>query len=75
MRMRFEGALLLAFALGLLACGGGGGGGPTLPPQQGRVMPDFALPDVNDTSATHGQDVMPSDYRGAVSAYYFAQGT
>jgi len=32
---------------------------------------DFSLPDVNPTSATHGQDVSPRDYEGNVSAFYF----
>lgn len=34
-------------------------------------VPDFTLPDVNVTSATHGQDVSPRDYDGNVSAFYF----
>ena len=75
MRTRIHLAAICLAALGGFACGGGGGGGPVTPPQAGRVMPDFTLVDVNPNSATDGQDVTPSDYRGSVSAYYFALGT
>ena len=35
------------------------------------VMPDFALVDVNPSSATYNTDVSPRDYLQQVSAYYF----
>jgi len=38
-------------------------------------VPDFSLPDVNETSATHGQDVSPRDYEGNVTAFYFGLAT
>ncbi|MCP3693245.1 MAG: redoxin domain-containing protein, partial [Planctomycetaceae bacterium] len=38
-------------------------------------VPDFSLPDVNETSVTHGQDVSPRDYEGNVSAFYFGLAT
>ena len=38
-------------------------------------VPDFSLPDVNETSSTHGQDVSPRDYEGNVTAFYFGLAT
>ena len=40
----------------------------------GRVA-DFALLDVNLTSATYNQTVSPRDYLGQVSAWYFGHST
>ena len=37
----------------------------------GEMMPDFALVDVNETSATYGQAVSPRDYSGQISAWFF----
>ena len=48
------------------------------PPTDGRgteIMPDFALPDVNDTSSTFAQSVSPRDYLGQVSGWYFGKAT
>lgn len=75
MRGRLDVFVLCLVSLGFAACGGGGGDDPYVPPAPGPVMADFSLPDVNPNSTTSGQDVSPSDFRGAVSAYYFAQGT
>ena len=36
---------------------------------------DFALLDVNPTSATYNQTVSPRDYLGQVSAWYFGHST
>ena len=69
--------LLTILAAAVLACGcsdddpvdpGGGG----LPPGQ---VPDFALVDVNSTSATFDQSVSPRDYLQKVSAWYFGHAT
>ena len=39
------------------------------------VQPDFALADVNETSATFGLDVSPRDYLEKVSGWYFGHAT
>jgi hypothetical protein len=41
----------------------------------GDVVPDFSLPDVNETSARYGELVSPRDYLGQVSAWYFGHAT
>jgi hypothetical protein len=46
-----------------------GGGTPT------GQAPDFALADVNPTSATFAQSVSPRDYLQKVSAWYFGHAT
>ena len=46
-----------------------GGGTP------GTQVPDFALADVNPTSATYQQAVSPRDYLQKVSAWYFGHAT
>jgi hypothetical protein len=65
--------------LALAGCGGGGGGGgggtPVEPMPVGTLVPDFALPDVNPSSATFATDVSPRDRLGRVSAWYFAHAT
>ena len=45
--------------------------GDTEPPEIGAVLSDFALEDVNATSATVGQAISPRDYQGMASAWYF----
>jgi hypothetical protein len=46
---------------------------------ESRVCPaalvDFSLPDINETSATSGQNISPRDYLGQVSAWYFGHAT
>ncbi len=39
------------------------------------AVPDFALTDVNPTSATSDQAVSPRDYLHKVSAWYFGHAT
>ena len=39
------------------------------------VIPDFALKDVNPTSASFDQDVSPRDHLEKVSAWYFGHAT
>jgi hypothetical protein len=57
--------LLCLLLVGTAACSGGGSDDPA------TTAPDFLLPDVNEYSATSGQDVSPRDYLGVVSAWYF----
>ena len=38
-------------------------------------VPDFALEDVNPSSASFGDSVGPADYRGSVTAWYFGRST
>ncbi len=45
------------------------------PRQLLTAIPEFALPDVNTTSATYGEIVSPRDYLGQVSAWYFGHAT
>jgi len=42
---------------------------------EGEPNEDFSLNDVNSTSATFGQAVSPSDFRGGVSAWYYGRAT
>ena len=70
---RTIGALVLAAAF-MLGCpsennGGNNGGNST------EAMPDFALVDVNPTSARSGQTISPRDYLDQVSAWYFGHST
>lgn len=58
---------LLPLGLALLAACSGG--------SVGSEAPDFALTDVNATSATYAQRVSPGDYSGQVSAWYFGWAT
>lgn len=39
------------------------------------ALPDFALVDVNPTSARSGQTISPRDYLDQVSAWYFGHST
>lgn len=41
---------------------------------EGPPMPDFALIDVNQTSATYNQTVSPRDYLDQVTGWYFGHG-
>ena len=66
----------LPLAALFLAVGCGSGGGSPLPvTSDPQMAPDFALEDVNDTSATHTVDVSPRDYIGKVSGWYFGDAT
>lgn len=38
-------------------------------------VPDFSLEDSNTSSATYGQQVAPSDFRGMASVWYFGHGS
>lgn len=40
-----------------------------------QAVPDFALVDVNATSASYDQAVSPRDYLDQVSGWYFTQST
>ena len=42
---------------------------------QGRMVADFSLPDVNESSTRFEQMVSPFDYSGQVSAWYFGHAT
>jgi hypothetical protein len=48
--------------------------GPLAAEGEGAPMPDFALIDVNQTSATYNQNVSPRDYLGQVTGWYFGHG-
>lgn len=39
------------------------------------TLSDFSLTDQNETSATYGQAISPSDYRGMATAWYFGHAT
>lgn len=65
-------SLLVAAAL-LTACGDDDPAGPGTPPE--GLVPDFALIDVNPTSATYDAEVSPRDYLAQVSAWYFGHAT
>lgn len=71
-RTRITGALILAAAL-MLGCPGentGDNNGDST-----GALPDFALVDVNPTSARSGQTISPRDYLDQVSAWYFGHST
>jgi hypothetical protein len=63
-------ASLLALCLLLAACGDDK---PNQPPT--GIVPDFALTDVNPSSASYQQAVSPRDYLQKVSAWYFGHAT
>lgn len=42
---------------------------------EGLVSPEFSLEDQNPNSATAGQSLAPSYFRGQVSAWYFGHST
>jgi hypothetical protein len=44
-------------------------------PGNGEVLADFALEDMNATSATFSQQVGPGDQADLVSAWYFGHST
>ncbi len=68
-------ALLCALVLVVAAvgCSDDDPAGPGAPPE--GLVPDFALTDVNPTSATHDTEVSPRDYLAQVSAWYFGHAT
>ncbi len=45
------------------------------PIEEGSVLPDFALQDVNPTATTYGTTVAVSDFAGQASAWYFTHAT
>jgi hypothetical protein len=66
--------LALAALLVALVCAGCKDDDPA-GPSDAVPAPDFALPDVNATSATYDQTVSPRDYLQKVSAWYFGHAT
>ena len=71
---------MLLFLLAFAACGAtsSGAGGDSDPRGGGDTdgpAPDFALLDVNTTSATYDTSVSPRDYLDKVSAWYFGHAT
>jgi hypothetical protein len=69
---------LLAPALSaLVGCGSDHHSTPTNPdnPPSQQTVPDFSVPDVNETSARFGENVSPRDYLGMISAWYFGHAT
>ena len=80
--MRFARTTTLALAAALLALWAGCGDddtptnlGGTGADADSTVAPDFALKDVNESSATHDESVSPRDYLQSVSAWYFGVAT
>jgi len=71
---RILGLLPLLLVVALAACNKDDPAAPggTLPAD---AVPDFALTDVNPTSATYDQAVSPRDYLREVSAWYFGHAT
>ena len=73
--------LLLFFTLCIIAAAGCGDDDPVTPgpgpePELApEPAPEFALVDVNATSATFDQAVSPRDYLQKVSAWYFGHAT
>ena len=67
--------LMLTFAGVLLACGSSGGSTTPTVVDPGTLAANFALADVNPSSATGGQDVAVRDQMGKVSAWYFGVAT
>jgi hypothetical protein len=51
--------------------GGADALGPLAAEGESAPMPDFALVDVNQSSATANQEVSPRDYLQQVSGWYF----
>ena len=41
---------------------------------EGTPQPDFALVDINETSASYNQSVSPRDYLDHVTGWYFGHG-
>ncbi len=72
MNRRLPARLFPVLALGLLL-GACGDDKPNQPPT--GIVPDFALVDVNPSSATYQQSVSPREYLQKVSAWYFGHAT
>ena len=70
--VRLLSVLLLAAAV-MCGCNDDDPAGPGTPPE--GLVPDFALIDVNPTSATYDAEVSPRDYLAQVSAWYFGHAT
>jgi len=66
-------ALCLVLAVAFAACSKDDD--PVVPDPGPVPVPDFALEDVNPTSATYGQAVSPRDQLEKVSAWYFGHAT
>lgn len=67
---------LLAPSILLLACAADPLEKLTTPqPGVGTLAPEFALADVNTTSATFEAELSPSQYLDRVSAWYFGHAT
>lgn len=67
--------LVLALALGAIACSDDSSG-PTNPSSlPDDAIPAFSLTDVNPTSATADEAVSPRDHLRRVSAWYFGHAT
>jgi hypothetical protein len=47
--------------------------GPNL--DTSEPVPDWSLEDTNQSSASYGEAVSPSDFLGRVSAWYFGHGS
>ncbi|MDX2473254.1 MAG: hypothetical protein QNL91_06050 [Candidatus Krumholzibacteria bacterium] len=64
----------LLFA-GLLGCSDDEPTAPTTGQNNGEIVTDFSLSDVNATSVTVSQAISPRDYLEKVSAWYFGHST
>ena len=42
--------------------------------QLGIIMPEFTLMDTNPNSPTFEEEILPRDYLGAVTGWYFGHG-
>jgi len=70
---KWRGLLALLTIFLISACSDDDEPSPMEPPT--GSVPDFSVPDVNDTSLRFGEDVSPRDYVGSVSAWYFGHAT
>ena len=75
MHVSFPGRLLPALLVAAALLAGCGDDDPAAPVAPAGIVPDFALKDVNSTSATYDADVSPRDYLQQVSAWYFGHAT
>ena len=71
--MKLRGCLVLGVVIGMLGCGAKKDGASKDPGW--RRAPDFSLFDENTNSASYGHTASPRDFRGEVTAWYFANST
>ena len=78
--LRREHLISGSFLLILFLSSCGSGSSPTAvsqsaPPEEQQPLQQIALLDANATSPSFGEPILPEDYLGTISAWYFGRST